>query len=143
MAKKINKFSKLLKRASMSTTNASKFLKFDQTTIDRWRRGETIPHPTVIMCLQSVVSGKPVNADELILQDRLIDSLETIIKAVQVDPSYAYTWHCNVADSVVASGVTTLVANEAAGRFMHTYFQVDTITGNKYEPNAEAFKDSK
>ena len=50
-------------------------------------------------------------------------------KAMKKDPDYAWSWHCNIACSVMDAGATHKVANDGAGRFMKLCFDVDTSRG--------------
>lgn len=46
--------------------------------------------------------------------------------AMQADPGYAWSWHCNIAVASQDEGMEHGAANRAAARFMHTCFGVDT-----------------
>lgn len=46
--------------------------------------------------------------------------------ALQADPGYAWSWHCNIAMASQDEGMEHGAANRAAARFMHTCFGVDT-----------------
>jgi hypothetical protein len=48
--------------------------------------------------------------------------------AIQADPGYAWSWHCNVACSAMDEGLDHPAANRAAARFMFVCFGVDTST---------------
>lgn len=54
------------------------------------------------------------------------DAMETLTQAFEDDPDYAHTWHCNIACSVMDSGVDHEKSNEAASRFMKLAFGVET-----------------
>ena len=54
------------------------------------------------------------------------EALNIIMSAMRDDPHYAWTWHCNVAVSMMEEGATHDAANAAAARFMRLAFDVDT-----------------
>ena len=59
------------------------------------------------------------------------EAVDALAKAFEEDPSYAYSWHCNIAMSCYDSlnGTTKWrhkVSNAAASRFMKLAFGVDT-----------------
>lgn len=53
------------------------------------------------------------------------EAFETLKKAIGDDPSYAWSWHCNIAMAVQDEGVDHATANKAANRFMQLCFGVD------------------
>jgi hypothetical protein len=53
-------------------------------------------------------------------------SLANLKFAMSDDPDYAWSWHCNLACSMMNEGILHEVANRAAARFMETAFGVDT-----------------
>ena len=66
-------------------------------------------------------------------------AMQQLTAALQADPDYAWSWHCNLAMPVMdVTGVTHRVANEAGARLMrhlfdiditkHPHYQVDTAT---------------
>jgi hypothetical protein len=54
------------------------------------------------------------------------EALNIIKSAMRDDPHYAWTWHCNVAVSMMDEGAPHDAANAAAARFMKLAFDVDT-----------------
>lgn len=46
--------------------------------------------------------------------------------AIQDDPGYAWSWHCNVTCCAMDEGVEHDAANRIAARFMKLAFDVDT-----------------
>jgi hypothetical protein len=46
--------------------------------------------------------------------------------ALQADPGYAWSWHCNIAVASMDEGMEHAAANRAAARFMRMCFDVDT-----------------
>lgn len=46
--------------------------------------------------------------------------------AMQEDPGYAWSWHCNIACTTMDEGLDHAAANRAAARFMALCFDVDT-----------------
>ena len=54
------------------------------------------------------------------------EAFETLKKAIGDDPSYAWSWHCNIAMAAYDEGVDHATANKAANRFMQLCFGVDT-----------------
>lgn len=55
----------------------------------------------------------------------LPDAMQTVITAMQADPGYAWSWHCNLAMAMVDSGCDHVKANQGAARFMRTLANVD------------------
>ena len=53
-------------------------------------------------------------------------------EAMQKDPEYAWSWHCNIAMASVDEGMDHERANKAAARFMHNCFGVDTSKSPQY-----------
>jgi hypothetical protein len=141
MSKKLNAFGTLLKQSHMSISKAAKFFNVDPTTARRWRNDKATTPEAVLLCLQSISSGTPVDADKFVLEDKLVDALRSIIRAMKRDPSYAYTWHINLVNAMLDSGVSSQLANEAAARFMYDMFTIDTITGTGGEGHEKDNKD--
>lgn len=54
------------------------------------------------------------------------DAMDVLKKALLEDSDYAHSWHCNIACSVMDSGVDHEKSNEAASRFMKLAFDVET-----------------
>jgi hypothetical protein len=54
------------------------------------------------------------------------ETMNIIKSAMRDDPHYAWTWHCNVAVSMMDEGAPHDAANAAAARFMRLAFDVDT-----------------
>ncbi len=133
MTKRFTEVAELLRRGNMSAKTAAKIVGVHYDTVYLWARGVHPPPRSAILCLESVISGEPVGSDAQVFKGKLMWALKTLTVAVQIDPSYASSWHLKIANAVVASGVDPLQANEAAARFMYAAFQVDTITGSKYE----------
>lgn len=55
-------------------------------------------------------------------------AFRALVNVMQSDPSYAWTWHCNMAMPIHDEGVTPRTANLAAARIMRHVFEVDTMT---------------
>jgi len=60
------------------------------------------------------------------------DAFNVVRKAIQMDNSYAWSWHCNIAVSSMDEGLDHRAANRAAARFMFTCFDVDTTKFKEY-----------
>jgi hypothetical protein len=62
------------------------------------------------------------------------DAFEVLKKAMQDDPDYAWSWHCNIAmmchDAILAHDDQVYfahkVGNDSASRFMRLCFDIDT-----------------
>lgn len=52
-------------------------------------------------------------------------AMQTVIAAMQADPSYAWSWHCNVAMTYVDAGGDRYTGNQGAARFMKLLANVD------------------
>jgi len=57
--------------------------------------------------------------------------------AIQVDPEYAWSWHCNIAMASVDEGMEHGAANRAAARFMDLCFGVDTSKNRHYSETVD------
>lgn len=60
--------------------------------------------------------------------------------ALQNDPGYAWSWHCNIAMAVCDSGVSHALSNKAAACFMQRCFDVDTLSTPEYQSLDKQFK---
>jgi Zn-finger protein len=58
--------------------------------------------------------------------NKIKEALDTLRKAMEEDPEYAWTWHCNLAIMAVDAGAPHKEANERAGDFMKHLFGVNT-----------------
>ena len=65
-------------------------------------------------------------------------ALTEIREAMQADPHFAWTWHCNIAMAAYDEGVEFERAQEVAARVMRLAFDVDTSEG----PGANAAPDA-
>lgn len=61
------------------------------------------------------------------------DAFNVLKTALQMDNSYAWAWHCNIAMASVDEGMEHKAANRAAARFMSTCFEVDTTEFKEYK----------
>ena len=52
-------------------------------------------------------------------------AMKTIIQAMQEDPSYAWSWHCNIAMAFVDAGGDHYTGNQAAANFLRTLAKVE------------------
>jgi hypothetical protein len=52
-------------------------------------------------------------------------AMKTVLKAIQADPDYAWSWHCNVAMAFVDAGGDHYTANQGAARFMRILANVE------------------
>ena len=52
---------------------------------------------------------------------------------MQDDPSYAWSWHCNIAMAMYDAGCDHKIANEGAARFMQLCFEMDTTQCLEYQ----------
>jgi len=71
------------------------------------------------------------------IEETLLDvskAYNVLRKAIQEDPAYAWSWHCNIAMCCQDAGATHTSANEGAARFMKLAFDVDS---RKLESNAQ------
>jgi hypothetical protein len=53
-------------------------------------------------------------------------NMDRIAEAIQANPDYAWSWHCNIAMASVDEGMEHKAANRAAARFMYMCFGCDT-----------------
>jgi hypothetical protein len=68
------------------------------------------------------------------------DAFEVLKKAMQADPDYAWSWHCNVAmmchDAILAHDdqvdFAHKVGNDSASRFMKLCFDIDTANHKNF-----------
>jgi hypothetical protein len=75
--------------------------------------------------LRGCSEGEPMVKD---WQDHLGTSraFADLKAAMQADPGYAWSWHCNIACAAKDEGLDHAAANRAAARFMFMCFGVDT-----------------
>jgi len=66
------------------------------------------------------------------------DAMKTIIAAMQDDPDYAWSWHCNVAMAFVDAGGDHYTANQGAARFMRLLANVGPAHELPAAPEAPA-----
>jgi hypothetical protein len=52
-------------------------------------------------------------------------AMKTVIEAMQADPDYAWSWHCNVAMAFVDAGGDHYLGNQGAARFMKMLANVE------------------
>ncbi len=97
-----------------------------------------------MICALSLIENKePVflDAPEIWLGDKKEDEIkkafDVIKTAMNNDPSYAWSWHCNIAVSQQDVGVSHKVSNEGAALFMQIAFGIDTNKFNKQENDNE------
>ena len=57
---------------------------------------------------------------------RIQAAFEILKNAIQDDPAYAWSWHCNIAMASIDEGAPRDSGNAAAARFMQMCFGVDT-----------------
>ena len=61
-------------------------------------------------------------------------AMQQLTAALQADPDYAWSWHCNLAMPVMdVTGVTHRVANEAGARLMRHLFDIDITKHPHYQ----------
>lgn len=63
----------------------------------------------------------------------IISAYEIIQKAIQTDPGYAWSWHCNIAMPMYDEGVDHFTANRGAARVMQILFKTDTSQFKEYK----------
>lgn len=56
---------------------------------------------------------------------QVVDAMQALSEAMQLDPDYAWSWHCNIAMASVDEGMDQESANRAAARFMRLAFKAD------------------
>ena len=54
----------------------------------------------------------------------IAQAVQTLIKAMQDDPEYAWSWHCNIAMAFVDAGGDRYTANQGAARFLELFARV-------------------
>lgn len=66
-------------------------------------------------------------------------AMQQLTAALQADPEYAWSWHCNLAMPVMdATGSTHRIANEAGARLMRHLFDIDITKHPHYQVEAAA-----
>ena len=58
-------------------------------------------------------------------QEPVPAAIKTVIEAMQVDPEYAWSWHCNIAMAFVDAGGDHYTGNQGAARFMKMLANVE------------------
>jgi hypothetical protein len=76
--------------------------------------------------------NKPVNDTDTKIDITITDAFNRLKKALNDDPDYAWSWHCNIAVAYQDEGGTHQAANRAAARFMRNCFDADA---NEYDPD--------
>ena len=61
-------------------------------------------------------------------------AFDTLRKALQDDPDYAWGWHCNIAMAFYDVGGDHAMANKAAHLFMQRTFGVTTVEPGSKKP---------
>ena len=56
------------------------------------------------------------------------EAMDRLKFAMKDDPSYAWSWHCNIAMVAYDAGADSNSSNLRAANFMHNIFDVDTLT---------------
>ena len=64
--------------------------------------------------------------DSSIVTKHVPESMATVTNAIRNDPSYAWSWHCNIAMAAMDEGVDHMTANKLAARFLMILTGVDT-----------------
>lgn len=65
-------------------------------------------------------------------------AMAVVCKALQDDPEYAWSWHCNIAMSAFDEGMGHYAANKAAARFLGLLAGVDTTKHPGFPPQHPA-----
>lgn len=60
------------------------------------------------------------------MSSKVETAMKTMKRAFKLDKDFAHSWHCNLACTMMDSGVDPATANDAAARFMKLAFDVDT-----------------
>lgn len=71
------------------------------------------------------------------------NSFSSLQKAIQLDPSYAWAWHCNIAMPFMDSGkgvISHIQANHGAAWVMRHIFDVDTLSTPEFKGIEEQSK---
>jgi len=68
---------------------------------------------------------EPAPATELREQEPVPAAMKTVIQAMQQDPDYAWSWHCNIAMAFVDAGGDHYTGNQGAARFMKMLANVE------------------
>ena len=70
------------------------------------------------------------------------EAMQELSRYMQIDPEYAWSWHCNVAMVAQDAGAPHKEANERAADFMRRAFDVDT-SKPPISPTPNAVADSR
>lgn len=68
------------------------------------------------------------------------DAIYTLRDAIQQDPDYAWSWHCNIATASMDEGLDHAASNRAAARFMSTLFGVDMTKHEQFKGTQSPIK---
>ena len=63
--------------------------------------------------------------------------METIKAAMEADPDFAWSWHCNVSMAAYDQGPHHTLSNRAAAGFMRLAFGIDTSKNPNYPEGAK------
>jgi hypothetical protein len=64
-------------------------------------------------------------------KNKVPDAMNALKQAINSDPDYAWSWHCNIAVTQQDAGVSHEMSNDGAARFMKLCFDADV---EKYKP---------
>jgi hypothetical protein len=95
---------------------------------------------------QNLLSGTPTHwmplppppGEQQAPAEPLPDAVKTVIRAMQKDPDYAWSWHCNIAMAFVDAGGDRYTANQGAARFMKMLAAVDPAHALPAPPEPQA-----
>jgi hypothetical protein len=73
----------------------------------------------------------------------IASSFEELKEAIQNDPDYAWSWHCNLAVPMQDEGMSPYSSQLAASRILSNFFGVDMLKNQFYIDWLRRYEESK
>lgn len=80
----------------------------------------------------TVVAPYPVNVESAIAAPAF-KGFNLLRATIHADPSYAWSWHCNICMPLVDGGIEHYIANKGTARVMQHIFGVDTLSTPEFK----------
>jgi hypothetical protein len=71
---------------------------------------------------------------------RIAEAFAVLKQAYQTEPTYAWEWQCELADSQRQAGVDPKNAHQGAAHFLHKHFGIDATAMQEYQDLMHAWR---